>query len=163
AAAPSHCTTRAGAREGQDHHRGPKKSCGAAGQPDSGRPDGGEVMTAVLELAPLVGVVAACSALGYARATFYRQNAPAFIGPRLRRPKPPRALSTDERADVLAVLDSDRFADKPPRQVYAELLDEERYLCSVRTMYRLLAEAGQVRERRDQLRHPVYAKPELLA
>jgi putative transposase len=119
-------------------------------------------MSGVLELAPIVGVLAACAALGLPRATFYRRQS-AFIGPRRRRPRPPRALSETERTEVIQVLDSDRFADKSPWQVYAELLDENRYLCSPRTMYRLLAEAGQVRERRNQLRHPAYVKPELLA
>ena len=115
----------------------------------------------VLELALVVGLVAACAALAVSRATFYRRQRP---------PKPPeprrsahRALPPDARAAVLAVLNSERFADKAPAQVYADLLDDEKYLCSVRTMYRILAAAGEVRERRDQLRHPAYKKPELLA
>jgi putative transposase len=74
-----------------------------------------------------------------------------------------RALDVGERQAVLAALHSERFVDQSPAAVYARLLDEGRYLCSPRTMYRLLAQAGEVRERRDQLRHPVYAKPELLA
>ena len=61
------------------------------------------------------------------------------------------------------VLNSERFQDCAPRQVYASLLDEATYLCSWRTMYRILAQADQVRQRRDQLRRPVYTKPELLA
>lgn len=120
-------------------------------------------MTSGLEqLIPLVGVVAACAALAVSRATFYRRRRPAPVTLALR-PVSSRALSVEQRAEVLAVLNSDRFADKAPAQVYGALLDEERYLCSVRTMYRVLADAGEVRERRDQLRHPVYAKPELLA
>jgi putative transposase len=115
----------------------------------------------VLELAPVVGLVAACAALAVSRATFYRHQLPA--APREPRPTPPRALPSDERANVLAVLNSDRFADKAPAQVYADLLDDGTRLCSVRTMYRILADAGEVRERRDQLRHPTYVKPELLA
>lgn len=115
----------------------------------------------VLELAPVVGLVAACAALAVSRATFYRRQAPP--APRERRPASHRALPADERAHVLAVLNSDRFADKAPAQVWADLLDEEKHLCSVRTMYRILAASGEVRERRDQLRHPHYAKPELLA
>ena len=118
-------------------------------------------MPAVLALAPLVGVVAACAALMLARATFYRRQQPAVA--KAPRPSPPRTLSSTERADVLATLNSDRFADKAPRQVVATLLDEDRYLCSVRTMYRVLDAAGEIRERRDQLRHPTYVKPELLA
>jgi putative transposase len=118
-------------------------------------------MQAALTLAPMVGVVAACAALMLARATFYRWQRPAAS--KAPRPSPPRALSSADRAEVLATLNSDRFADKAPRQVFAALLDEGRHLCSTRTMYRVLAAAGEVRERRDQLRHPTYAKPELLA
>jgi putative transposase len=115
----------------------------------------------VLELAPVVGLVAACAALAVSRATFYRRQAPPVARPP--RPTPPRALPPHERANVLAVLNSDRFADMAPAQVYAGLLDEEKHLCSMRTMYRILAASGEVRERRNQLRHPHYAKPELLA
>jgi putative transposase len=79
------------------------------------------------------------------------------------RPTPARALSPEEKAIVLEALNSERFCDMAPAAVYATLLDEGGYLCSTRTMYRILADAGQVRERRDQLRHPSYAKPELLA
>jgi len=118
-------------------------------------------MAGVAYLIPLVGIVAACTALCVSRASFYRAKAPAK--PRQPRPRPPRALDDAERAEVLAVLDSDRFADKAPAQVYAELLDEERYLCSIRSMYRVLAAAAQVRERRDQRRHPTYVKPQLEA
>lgn len=75
----------------------------------------------------------------------------------------PRALPSGERADVRQVLNSERFADQPPREVYATLLDEGKYLCSWRTMYRILDENQEVRERRNQLRHPHYTKPELLA
>ena len=117
--------------------------------------------TAALELAPVVGLVAACTALALSRATFYRQQRPPR--PATPRPRPHRALSAAQRGDVLAALNSERFADKAPAQVYADLLDEETRLCSVRTMYRILAASGEVRERRDQLRHPAYAKPELLA
>jgi len=72
-------------------------------------------------------------------------------------------LSEDERAEVLSVLNSDRFVDLAPAEVYATLLDEGTYLCSLRTMYRVLKAEDQVRERRNQLRHPPYSKPELLA
>jgi putative transposase len=115
----------------------------------------------VLELAPVVGLVAACAALAVSRATFYRRQLPP--APRPPRPTPPRALAAGERANVLALLNSDRFADKAPAQVWAALLDDDQHLCSVRTMYRILAAAGEIRERRNQLRHPHYAKPELLA
>ena len=118
-------------------------------------------MAGVLSLVPVVGVLAACAALAMSRATFYRRRSPTPPAPA--RPTPARALSTDERAQVLAVLHSERFVDKAPRQVVAALLAEGHYLCSPRTMYRLLEAAGEIRERRDQLRHPSYAKPELLA
>jgi putative transposase len=75
----------------------------------------------------------------------------------------PRALRPDERQAVLDVLHSERFVDQSPAEVHASLLEEQTYLCSTRTMYRLLAAAGEVRERRDQMRHPAYAKPELVA
>jgi putative transposase len=118
-------------------------------------------MPAVLSLAPLVGIVAACAALMLPRATFYRWQQPATT--KAPRPSPPRALPPEERAEILATLNSDRFVDHAPRQVFAALLDEGRRLCSVRTMYRVLEGAGEIRERRDQLRHPTYVKPELLA
>src|SRR3954467_9758446 len=76
---------------------------------------------------------------------------------------PPRALGPEERSRVLDVLRTPRFVDLAPTEIYATLLDEGVYLCSIRTLYRILAEEGEVRERRDQLRHPVYQKPELLA
>ncbi len=118
-------------------------------------------MTAAGELALIVGVAPACDALGVPRATLYRWRRPRPEAPR--RPTPPRALSRDERLIVLGALHSGRFVDKAPAQVWAELLDEGTYHCSIRTMYRILADHGEVRERRDQLRHPSYQKPELLA
>jgi len=108
------------------------------------------------------GIEATCAALGVCRATYYRRRLPATYGP-VHRPRPPRALSPDETRAVLDVLHEDRFVDLAPAQVYATLLDEKRYLCSERTMYRILAAHGEVRERRAQLRHPRYAAPELLA
>jgi putative transposase len=119
-------------------------------------------MNAVTSLAPQLGVHATCSALGLAPATYFRKRSPK-LGPKNRRPSPVRRLPDAERSHVLAVLNEPRFADLAPAQVYAVLADEGRYLCSVRTMHRILAENAQVRERRDQLRHPFYAKPELLA
>jgi putative transposase len=79
------------------------------------------------------------------------------------RPAPRRALNAEQRQEVLAILHSSRFVDAAPAEIYATLLDEGRYLCSERTMYRLLQQAGEVRERRDQLRRPHYRRPELLA
>jgi putative transposase len=79
-------------------------------------------------------------------------------------PKPqPRALTHTERAAVLGVLHEERFVDQAPATVYATLLDEGRYLCSVPTMYRLLHAADEVHERRRQARHPATVKPELVA
>jgi putative transposase len=116
------------------------------------------------ELTPVIGTRPACRALGAAPATIYRRRRPPQPRPVRPRTRPARALSESERAAVLAELYSERFLDSAPAQVYATLLDEGRYLASERTMYRLLAAAdGQVRERRDQLAHPAYAKPELLA
>ena len=119
-------------------------------------------MVAARSLAAVVGVEPACSALGVARATYYRRLQPTPAGACDRRP--PLKLMPEESREVLELLDSPRFIDSSPRQMWATLLDEDRrYLCSVRTMYRLLASRGEVRERRNQLRHPKYEKPELLA
>ena len=122
-------------------------------------------MTTCQQLAPEVGTVAVCLSMGVARATFYRRLQPTATldtGARSR-PKPGRALNPEERQGVLEVLHTERFMDHAPAAVYATLLDEGTYLCSVRTMYRVLDAAGEVRERRDQARHPDYKAPELLA
>jgi len=118
----------------------------------------------VEDLTPVVGTRPACRAVGASPATIYRRRRPPTPTPPRRRPAPARALSNTERAAVLDVLHSERFVDASPAQVWATLLDEGCYLASQRTMYRLLAARhGSVRERRDQLTHPAYAKPELLA
>jgi putative transposase len=117
----------------------------------------------VQELTPIIGTRPACRALGAAPATIYRRRRPQTPRPPRARAAPARALSEAERDAVLAELHSERFVDCSPAQVWATLLDEGRYLASERTMYRLLAAQGEVRERRDQLTHPAYAKPELLA
>jgi len=115
------------------------------------------------ELAGRIGQTAgACEALGVARSTLYRWRRPVTSRPK-RRPRPHRALDETEREQVVGALHSERFVDKAPAAVWATLLDEGIYYCSVRTMYRVLAEHGEVRERRNQLRHPNYRKPELLA
>ena len=123
-------------------------------------------MEAVVSLAAGDGLIAAaCDALGVARATVYRHRA-RLAGPLAAsppKPRSPRALTTGERQTVLDLLREPRFADLAPAEVYATLLDEGIYHCSIRTLYRILADHDEVRERRDQLRHPVYAKPELLA
>jgi transposase InsO family protein len=105
----------------------------------------------------------ACEALGVPRANYYRWQQPARPRQPSPRPTPARALEAEERQAVLEVLHEERFADRSPAAVYATLLDEARYLCSPRTMYRILAEQGEVRDRRNQRKHPKYAKPELLA
>ena len=120
-------------------------------------------MPVVNDLAAQVGVKTACAALGVPRSSRYaaRQSRP----PKERPPAlpPPRALTTEDKASVRNTLNSDRFADQAPREVYATLLDEGVYQCSVPTMYRILRENAEVQERRNQLRHPTYAKPQLLA
>jgi putative transposase len=143
-------------------------------------------MDTVLEHAGIVGVIALCFALGLSRASLYRRKKGAvaalaaegaIVPPTAlvevegdgaarsgaKRRASPRALSPDERANVLAVLHEPRFCDLAPAEVYATLLDEQRYLCSERTMYRVLDDNREVRERRAQLRHPAYAAPQLLA
>ena len=118
-------------------------------------------MAAVETASPMMGTAAACDALGVPRASVYRRRQPAR--PRAARPAPPRALDARERQTVLDTLHSERFIDQAPAQVHATLLDEGTYLCAPRTMYRLLDTAGEVKERRDQVRRPHYAAPELLA
>jgi putative transposase len=121
-------------------------------------------MKAVEELSWQVGTAAACRSLSVPRATLYRRRRPkpavAAVAPR---PRSPRALNPEERQQVLDVLHSEPFADQAPAEVYAALLDQGRYLCSIRTMYRILETQQEVRERRNQLRQPAYAKPQLLA
>ena len=117
---------------------------------------------AAQELALQVGVAPACQALGVSRATFYRRQRPT-PGHQQPRPTPARALCESEREQVLDVLASARFVDRSPAEVVATLLDDERYLCSERTMYRVLAASAPVRERRNQREHPQYTKPELVA
>jgi len=127
------------------------------------------VISAANHLAGEVGVAAACRALQLPRSALYRHRtaqrpgslAPATPAAPARRP--PLALSEHERRVVLEVLNSPRFANCAPAAIHAQLLDEGRYVASVRTMYRLLQGCAAVRERRNQLRHPEYTKPELLA
>ena len=122
-------------------------------------------MEAALTLSSEVGIKHACEALDITRAGFYRTQAREHtpsVEPN-NRPSPPRALSSDERQGVLDILHTERFVDKAPYEVYTTLLDEGQYHCSIRTMYRILDENKEVKERRNQLSHPVYHKPELLA
>jgi putative transposase len=121
-------------------------------------------MKAVEELSPHVSVATACCCLGVPRATLYRHRRPK--PPRFSRTprrKPPRALSGPERQQVLDVLHREPFVDQAPAEIYASLLDQGRYLCSIRTMYRILESQQEIRERRNQLRHPTYHKPQLAA
>lgn len=120
-------------------------------------------MEAVSTLSPDVGLKAACAALGVSRANLYRRNDTRTLVPSddaPSRPAPPRALSQEERGSVLNTLHCERFIDLAPHET---LLDEGEYMCPIRTMYRILEENQEARERGDQLRHPGYAKPELLA
>jgi len=118
-------------------------------------------MAAVTEVGADIGVVAACDALNVSRATFYRQRAPMY-GPKQRKAVP-RALTASERAVVLALLHEGRFVDQAPAEVYATLLDEGRFVASISTMYRILHDHAEVRERRALREHRAYATPELLA
>ena len=120
-------------------------------------------MAAAVELALQVGTAVACRALAVPRASWYRRLQPAAPKPCTQRRPPPWALAPVERQAALDTLHAERFVDRAPAQVCATLLEEGTYLCSVRTMYRLLGEATEVRERRAQLRHPRYEAPQLLA
>lgn len=120
-------------------------------------------MAAVAELEANLDTVAACKALGISRASYYRGQIQRPAQPRQPRPAPPWALSPAEVDAVLEVLHAPQFVDKAPAEIVATLLDEGLYLCSERTMYRILEGASEVRERRNLLRHPHYHKPELLA
>lgn len=122
-------------------------------------------MQAVEGMSPRVPTARLCDALSVPRATLYRrrERARAPATEPTPRPTPARALASAERQQVLAVLHSNRFVDTAPAEVVATLMDEKKYLCSERTMYRILASEDEVRERRNQLRHPSYEKPELLA
>jgi putative transposase len=115
----------------------------------------------VEQLGATIGVEKACRVLSIPRSSLYRSRQ-APNEPPSRLPSP-RALSAAETTAIRATLNSARFQDQSPREVYATLIDEGQYLCSYRSMYRILAEHAEIRERRNQLRHPEYKKPELLA
>lgn len=119
------------------------------------------MMSTVEQLGQQIGIAAACRRLNVSRSSLYRTRQARFE-PKPR-PTPDRALSPAERSEIRQVLNSERFADQAPRQVYATLLDEQQYLCHWRTMYRILDEHQEVQQRRQQRSHPTYQKPELLA
>jgi putative transposase len=124
-------------------------------------------------VAEAIGVAPACDALVVPRSSYYRRQHPGAGAVAAPAPEAiqlvkgsPRGLCEAEQNRALEVLNSERFADRSPAEVYHTLLDEGIYICSERTMYRLLEKMtkhGRVLERRDQLRHPTYVKPELLA
>jgi putative transposase len=121
-------------------------------------------MAATEQLAADLGNVSqACAALGVARAGLYRRRQPRIVRAAQPRPTPARALTPAERQVVLDVLHEERFVDLAPPQVYAQLLKEGRYVCSIRTMYRVLGEQQEVKDRRDIRRHPQTTKPCLVA
>ena len=117
-------------------------------------------MVTIEQVATSIGTSPACQVLGVPRASLYRRRRPVAVA--RSRPAPPRALDPVERQGVLDLLHT-RFIDQAPAQVHAALLDQGTYLCSPRTMYRILESAHEVKERRDQVRRPHYAAPELLA
>jgi len=112
---------------------------------------------------PVVPFKAACEVLGLARSTAQRQLRPPVYGPRRPRPPSPRKLTDAEEQLVVDTLHSARFQDQTPRQVYAELLDEETYLASPSTMYRILRRRGETSDRRGQRPARSHAVPRLQA
>ena len=115
------------------------------------------------DLGAVTSTQAACDLLGASRATVYRRRRPPASRPSVSRPEPTNKLSEAERQRILAVLRSDEYCDLAPAQVWSRLLDDGIYLCSISTMYRLLAIVGENRERRRQRTHPARKKPELMA
>jgi putative transposase len=120
-------------------------------------------MAATARLPREIATAPVCEALRLSRAVVYRRRKPPVARAKPPRPRPARALDLCERQKVLDTLHARRFCDQSPVEVYATLLEEDRYLCSPRTMYRILAKSKEVRERRNQLRHPRYHRPELVA
>jgi hypothetical protein len=142
-----------------------QKSCGAAGHP-AGAQRRRSLTEAVVALAPASGMTGAvCAALGVSRASVHRSRSGLAAQRAIarQRSKPTRALCDLQQQTVLDLLHAPRFADQAPAGIYASLLDEGIYHCSIRTMYRILGQHGEVHERREQLRHPAHRKPELLA
>jgi putative transposase len=120
---------------------------------------------AIGQLTPIVGTTKALATVGADRATWYRHHrgSPAPLRPERVATPQPRALTRVERKEIKATLESEEFVDEAPATVYAKLLDQGTYLGSVSTMYRVLHEHDEVRERRRQATHPAHKKPELVA
>ncbi len=121
------------------------------------------MMQKVKEASAEIGIANACHALDLPRSSYYYHHHRYHrkrSGEANRKIKPSWALSNQERGKVLEVLHSDEFIDRAPHQVYATLLDRGIYLCSPRTMYRILHDHDEVRERRNHARRPHYKKPE---
>jgi putative transposase len=121
---------------------------------------------AITTLVPITGTAGACRATGQPRSSWYRDHRQSPPPPRAPRPAPrpqPRALDAAKRQQVLGTLHDQRFWDQAPASVYATLLDEGSYLCSIATMYRLLREHGETGDRRRHATHPAKVKPELVA
>ncbi len=142
------------------HYGGAKKTCAelrAHLDPHQGQ---SLMVQAIEALAHIVPLTIACAAFDFPRSSIYRARQSQVVVEQPARPTPTRALSQAEQATVRRVLNSERFQDCSPRQVYATLLDEGSYSCSMRTMYRILDEDAENRERRNQAQHPPYVKPE---
>jgi len=117
-------------------------------------------METIEKRAPSLPLSIACDAIGFCRSTYYRFKA----GPKpAKRRNIPRALSANERQEILDIMHEERFMDLPPGQIFNHLLDEGRYIASERTIYRILADNNEVKERRKIRKHPKYSRPELLA
>lgn len=121
-------------------------------------------MDAAVSLGSALGAASACAGMGVARATYYRAKHVRAPLHTVRQPRrSPLALSESERQQILDRLHSPEYIDVAPHTVYAMLLDDGIYLASVSTFYRILRETSGTRPRRNELVHPAYARPELLA
>ena len=118
---------------------------------------------AFVALVPVVGVSPACDLVGVSKASYYRRAKPAVYGPPRPRPTPPNALTDEERSRILTELHRPEHADLAVAQVWARLLDDNVYLASQSTMYRILRDHGESGERRRQATHPPRTKPQLEA